>query len=113
MQGSRFLKGGQSQGLPAHRNVAMRLFTLTFSAFLGRRLTDCTNGFRAYRTALLRDPRIDWDQEWLGHAYELEYYMHYKAAQLGYRLQEVPVSKIYRRAADGTYSKIRAGDWPP
>ena len=50
VQGSRFCEGGRSSGLPAHRNVAIRVFTLTFSLFVGRRFTDCTNGFRAYRT---------------------------------------------------------------
>jgi dolichol-phosphate mannosyltransferase len=111
VQGSRFLKGGYSRGLPAHRLWAMRAFTWTFSLFLMRHLTDCTNGFRAYRTEILRDRRLDWAQEWLGQSYEIEFYMHYKAAALGYRVKEVPVSKIYRPAADGTYSKVRLRDW--
>lgn len=111
VQGSRFLPGGQTQGLPAHRNVAMRIFTATFSVFLWRRLTDATNGFRAYRTNVLRDPAIDWAQAWLGPGYQLEYYIHYKLISLGYRFKEVPVSKIYRRSADGSYSKVRWHDW--
>lgn len=111
VQGSRFLKGGYREGLPLHRLVAMRLFTWTFSLFLMHRFTDCSNGFRAYRVEILRDPQIDWEQEWLGDGYELEYYMHFKVVSLGYRVQEVPVSKIYRRAADGTYSKIKSRDW--
>lgn len=111
VQGSRFLPGGYSQGLPQHRNVAIRVFTWTFSLFLLRRYTDCTNGFRAYRTAILRDPRLDWAQEWLGHSYEIEFYMHYKVAALGYRVSEVPVSKIYRPAKDGSYTKVRIRDW--
>jgi dolichol-phosphate mannosyltransferase len=111
VQGSRYLEGGHSQGLPSHRSIAIRLFTWTFSLFLMRRYTDCTNGFRAYRTAILRDQRIQWAQEWLGHSYEIEFYLHYKVAQLGYRIKEVPVSKIYRRAVDGSYSKVRLRDW--
>jgi dolichol-phosphate mannosyltransferase len=111
VQGSRFLPGGNSSGLPAHRWLAMRVFTWTFSLFLMRRYTDCTNGFRAYRTALLRDPRLDWSQEWLGHSYEIEFYMHYQAAALGYRVREVPVSKVYRPATDGSYTKVRLRDW--
>jgi len=111
VQGSRFLPGGYSQGLPRHRLWAMRIFTWTFSVFLMRCYTDCTNGFRAYRTAILRDPRLDWAQEWLGHSYEIEFYMHYMAAALGYRLTEVAVSKIYRPAADGSYTKVRIRDW--
>ena len=111
VQGSRFLPGGQSVGLPFHRKVAMTLFTWTFSLFLMRRYSDCTNGFRAYRTSVMRDPRLDWQQDWLGHSYEIEFYMHYKAASSGYRVVEVPVSKVYRQASDGTYSKVRIKDW--
>ena len=111
VQGSRFAPGGVSQGLPRHRQVAIRLFTWTFSLLVGHRFTDCTNGFRAYRTSILRDSRVDWSQDWLG-SYELEYYVHYKAVQLGYRVAEVPVSKVYRHpSADGSYSKMRARDW--
>lgn len=112
VQGSRFLPGGESQGLPRHRYLAMRIFSLVFSLMVRRRFSDCTNGFRAYRTAILRDDRIGWAQSWLGQGYELEYYIHYKVAQLGYRVAEVPVSKIYRRAPNGSYSKIRWADWP-
>ena len=112
VQGSRFLPGGQSKGLPRHRYVAMRTFSLVFSLMVLHHFTDCTNGFRAYRTAVLRDDRIGWSQSWLGQGYELEYYIHYKVAQLGYRVTEVPVSKIYRRAPNGSYSKIRWADWP-
>jgi dolichol-phosphate mannosyltransferase len=110
VQGSRFAEGGLSEGLPSHRGLAIHLFTRTFSLFVGHRFTDCTNGFRAYRTSILRDQRLDWSQEWLG-TYELEYYMHYKAVQLGYRVTEVPVSKTYRRSAGGSYSKMRGRDW--
>jgi dolichol-phosphate mannosyltransferase len=110
VQGSRFAKGGHSSGLPAHRNLAIKVFTLTFSAFVGKRYTDCTNGFRAYRTSLLRDERIDWAQTWLT-SYEVEYYVHYKASRL-YRTMEVPVSKVYgQKSSDGSYSKMGARDW--
>jgi dolichol-phosphate mannosyltransferase len=111
VQGSRYLQGGHSEGLPSHRSIAIRVFTLTFSLFLMRRYTDCTNGFRAYRTNILRDERIGWAQEWLGHSYEIEFYLHYKVAQLRYRVKEVAVSKVYRPTADGSYSKVRIRDW--
>ncbi|MGH9395378.1 MAG: glycosyltransferase family 2 protein [Terriglobia bacterium] len=111
MQGSRFLPHGYSEGLPGHRLWAMRLYTWTFSLFLTRKFTDCTNGFRAYRTLILRDKRLDWAQEWLGHSYEIEFYVHYKVTALEYRVAEVPVSKIYHRASNGSYSKVRVKDW--
>jgi len=111
VQGSRFLAGGTSGGLPFHRLLAMRLLTWTFRLFLWKRFTDCTNGFRAYRTAFLRDRRLDWGQSWLGNDYEMEVYLHYKASALGYRVREVPVSKIYSRRPGMAYSKARLADW--
>ena len=111
VQGSRFMAGGVSGGLPWHRLLAMRLLTLCFRAFLWRRFTDCTNGFRAYRTSFLLDPRVGWRQSWLGNDYEMEIYLHYQASALGFRVTEVPVSKLYTRVPGMKYSKARMADW--
>lgn len=110
VQGSRFLEGGSSVNLPLTRGVLIHLFTLAFRILSGFRGTDVTNGFRAYRLSLLDDPRIRIEQSWLDR-YELEYYIHWKAITLAYRVCEVPVSKTYptRRR---NYSKIRpVVDW--
>lgn len=111
VQGSRFHPGGgKSERLPLHRRWAIKAFTRGASALLGGRFTDCSNGFRAYRTALLTDPRIDWCAPWLGSSYQVEIYLLVAAARHGYRVVEVPTSKIY--PADGrAYSKASAGDW--
>ncbi len=111
VQGSRFLPGGLSKGLPRHRRILMWAFTLTFSLLVGRKLTDGSNGFRAYTTALLRDRFVKWDQSWIGDGYQLEYYIHFKALTGRYRFLEVPVTKIYRRAPDGSYTKFHVRDW--
>ncbi|MFH1158871.1 MAG: glycosyltransferase family 2 protein [Pseudomonadota bacterium] len=111
VQGSRFLRGGERTGLPWQRLLAMWFFVWMFRLFLWKWYTDCTNGFRAYRTTLLRDPRVDWRQAWLGNDYELEMYLHYQASALGYRVKEVPVSKVYRRAPGQSYSKARLANW--
>lgn len=58
----------------------------------GAKCTDVTNGFRAYKTRMLKDKRVNIDQEWLNY-YALEYYIHYKAITLGYKFAEVPVTK--------------------
>jgi dolichol-phosphate mannosyltransferase len=81
-----------------------------FSIAAGKRVTESTNGFRAFRTTLLRDPRINWRQEWLDR-YELEPYLLLKAIQLGYRHCEVPVTKVYPSHELG-YTKMRpVVDW--
>jgi len=105
VQGSRFLPGGGYGNTPAYRILATRwLHPLLLSLAAGKRLTETTNGFRAFRTELLRDPRIDWRQPWLDR-YELEPYLLYKAIRLGYRHTEVPVTKIYPPRAEG-YTKM-------
>jgi glycosyltransferase involved in cell wall biosynthesis len=111
VQGSRYLGGGGFGNMPAYRVFATRLVhPLMFSLAAGKRVTESTNGFRAFRTALLRDPRIDWRQEWLDR-YELEPYLMLKAIVLGYRHAEVPVTKIYPSHNLG-YTKMRAFiDW--
>lgn len=105
VQGSRFMKGGRSVDLPLVRGVLIRAFTLFFRILTGFAGTDVTNGFRAYRLALLDDRRVRVDQQWLDR-YELEYYIHWKVITLGYRISEVPVSKTYPSRRRG-YSKIR------
>ena len=83
---------------------------LIFSVAARKRVTESTNGFRAFRTAILRDPRIDWRQAWLDR-YELEPYLMLKAIRLGYRHVEVPVTKIYPPHQHG-YTKMRPViDW--
>jgi dolichol-phosphate mannosyltransferase len=110
VQGSRFSPGGQSVNLPVIRGILIHGFTLVFRLLTGFDGTDVTNGFRAYRLALLDDARIRIDQRWLDR-YELEYYLHWKFIKLGYRVCEVPVTKTYP-ARRGNYSKIRpVVDW--
>ncbi len=106
VQGSRFLPGGAFGNMPWHRVFATKfVHPLAVSVAAGKRVTESTNGFRAFRTALLRDPRIDWRQPWLDR-YELEPYLLVKAIVLGYRHREVPVTKIYPARALG-YTKMR------
>ena len=111
VQGSRFLReGGASVHLPRGRGLMIRAYTWLFGILSGFKGTDVTNGFRAYRVSLLDDPRIRIDQSWLDR-YELEYYLHWKAIKLGYRVTEVGVSKTYPKGG-GNYSKIRrVRDW--
>jgi len=106
VQGSRFLAGGVYGNMPLYRRLATRVHPALFSFVSGKRVTESTNGFRAFRTAILRDQRIHWRQAWLD-KYELEPYLLYKAIRLGYRHLEVPVTKIYPPKHLG-YTKMKA-----
>lgn len=105
IQGSRFLKKQNFGFMPLYRKLATRLHPLLFSWATGIRLTDSTNGFRAFRTKLLDDPRISLEQDWLNQ-YELEPYLYYKAIVLGYRTGEVPCTKTYPHKSIG-YTKMK------
>ena len=105
VQGSRFLAGGSFKNLPFARRVMIFLYTALWSLLMARKVTDVTNGFRAYRLSLFNDKNIQIDQTWLD-TYGLEYYLHYKVlASTKYRFKEVAVSKNYPSRKN--YSKIR------
>ena len=113
VQGSRYLEGGTRGRMPFVRRVFNRLYPKIWTLVTGKKCTDVTNGFRCYRLDLLNDKRINLNQDWL-HGYSLEYYLHYKVLSLGYRMKEVPVSKIYPFGHKGGYSKIQPlKDWWP
>ena len=105
VQGSRYMSGGSIGGMPLYRRLATRLHPVLFSLSVGRRVSESTNGFRAFRTTLLDDTRIRLDQSWLDE-YELEPYLYWKTIRLGYRTEEVPVTKIYPPKSIG-YTKMK------
>jgi len=111
VQGSRYIPGGRHEKTPALRQIFTKTYPFMWTLLTGNRCTDVTNGFRAYRTCMFRDKRIDIWQNWLD-GYGLEYYIHYKVLTLGYKAKEVPVSKVYPYRHKGGYSKISPlQDW--
>jgi dolichol-phosphate mannosyltransferase len=94
VRGSRHLEGGGHVNIPWHRLFMIQLFTVLFSILVGRRVTDATGGYQAYRLKILDDPRIDLHQPWLGR-YEVETYLFAKTLLCGYRWKEVPVQITY------------------
>lgn len=111
VQGSRFLKGGKHVRNPLLRRVFSSLYPFVWTLLTNIRCTDVTNGFRAYKTKIFDDKRINIFQPWLD-GYGLEYYIHYKALTLGYKTKEIPVSKVYPSRSERGYTKIRPfNDW--
>lgn len=106
VQGSRYLKGGGFGRMPIYRLLATRyIHPFIFTLVSGKRITDSTNGFRAISTLILKDKRINLNQQWLN-KYELEPYLFYKAIKLGYKVKEIPVTKIYPPKQLG-YTKMK------
>lgn len=105
VQGSRYLKKGEYGEMPYYRKLATRLHPLLFSAFAGQRFTDTTNGFRAVHLSIFKHPKMNIDQDWLNR-YELEPYLLFQTVKLGFRVCEVPVTKIYPPKKQG-YTKMK------
>ncbi len=111
VQGSRFLGSRNFGEMPRYRRVATRVHPMLFSLVARRRVTESTNGFRAFRSSLLEDPRINLDQPWLDE-YGLEPYLYLRATRLGYGTAEVPVTKMYPpRKLGQTKMKPVTGWW--
>jgi dolichol-phosphate mannosyltransferase len=95
LQGSRFIAGGRAINTPWSRLLAVRLIHAPLiSISAGFRYTDTTNGFRAYSRRLLLDPRVAPFRS-LFSRYELHYYLAIRAARLGFRCRELPVTRAY------------------
>lgn len=95
VQGSRFVPGGIAENTPPARWLGIRLLHAPLiSLASGVRYTDTTNGFRAYSRRLLIDSRVAPFREVFS-AYELHYYLAIRAARIGFRVEELPVTRRY------------------
>lgn len=109
VQGSRWMPGGRVIGSTGGRGFGTRLYSVAFSLLSLHRVTDATNGFRVFRSAILEDRSINLRQAWLD-SYDLEPYLLYKAIRRRYRVIEFPVTVRYH-AREG-YTKMRGlRDW--
>jgi dolichol-phosphate mannosyltransferase len=95
VQGSRFIPGGVSENLPFSRWLGIKILHVPMMRWASRfRYTDTTNGFRAYSARFLDDARLSAFRD-IFPGYELHYYLAIKAAQLGFRVTEIPVARRY------------------
>lgn len=109
IQGSRWMPGGHVIGASGGRGIGTRIYSVAFSILSFHRVTDATNGFRVFRSAILADLSVNLAQSWLD-SYDLEPYLLYKAIRRGYRVAEHPVTVRYH-AHEG-HTKMRGvRDW--
>lgn len=114
VQGSRYLEGGVFGKMPLHRIIGTRLYPILLNivTFGKAKATDATNGFRAYKTSIFQNKRLNIWQRWLDGT-ELEFYLHYQVVRYNYRIKEVPVTKLYPQIKDyKNYTKVKPFvDW--
>ncbi len=95
IQGSRFIKGGHHENTPPARFWGVQLLHAPLISVAARfRYTDTTNGFRAYSRKFLLDSQVQPFRDCFA-SYELHYYLAIRAARLGFRCIETPVSRVY------------------
>ena len=99
VQGSRFLPGGSAINTPITRLMSMKLIHIPLTCFMaGFRYTDTTNGFRAHSRRLLLDTEIQIFRN-IFETYELLLYLSVKAPRKGYKVTEIPVTRMYPKTS--------------
>lgn len=100
--GSRFLAGTRYQSQPMRR-VGITILRLVISLLLGRRITDSTSGFRAFRRSAI---------SFLARHYPPDYPEPESVVTLcrqGFHLQEAPVAMRKRLAGRSSIGPLRSG----
>jgi len=108
--GSRYLRGGQIVGWPAHRLLLSWGANVYCRTLLGLQVRDCTLGFRCYTRELLSSIDLDGIVS-QGYSFQIE--MVHRAVRLGYPVVEVPIRFEDRIAGASKVSQgeIRRALW--
>jgi len=108
--GSRYMRGGQIVGWPAHRLLLSWGANVYCRTLLGLQVRDCTSGFRCYTRELLSSIDLDGIVS-QGYSFQIE--MVHRAVRLGYPVVEVPIRFEDRIAGASKVSQgeIRRALW--
>ena len=99
--GSRYVKGGQTQNWPLHRQWLSRGGNLYAKLMLGTKLNDMTAGFRVFSVPFLKRMNLSTINA-RGYSFQIE--MAYRTIQLGGRTQEVPIVFVEREIGESKMS---------
>ncbi len=91
--GSRYIKGGATEGWPYSRRIISRSANAIARGILGLTLHDCTSGFRCYSSAFLKQT-IGFLHS---HTYDIQIETVKQAHSQGFRMQEVPIVFVNRK----------------
>jgi len=102
--GSRYMRGGEIAGWPAHRLLLSRGANVYCRTLLRLRVRDCTSGFRCYTRQLLAAMQLG---EIVSQGYSFQIEMVHRTVRLGYPVVEVPI-RFEDRVAGA--SKVSQGE---
>ncbi|WML41235.1 glycosyltransferase family 2 protein [Neobacillus sp. OS1-2] len=95
VQGSRYVPGGKAINTPKVRDFAIKIIHAPIISLVAKeRFTDTTNGFRAFSSKYLLDPRVQPFRD-IFDTYEILAYLSVRASQLGLKTKEIPVIRKY------------------
>jgi len=108
--GSRYIKGGEVVGWPAHRWLLSWAANAYCRVLLGLRTHDCTSGYRCYTRDLLSQIGLD---QVVSQGYSFQIEMVHRARRLGFPVVEVPIHFEDRVAGASKVSQgeIRRALW--
>lgn len=102
--GSRYVRGGEIVGWPAHRWLLSWAANVYCRVLLGLRTRDCTSGYRCYTRDLLEQIHLD---QVVSQGYSFQIEMVHRTRRLGYPIVEVPI-RFEDRVAGA--SKVSRGE---
>jgi dolichol-phosphate mannosyltransferase len=102
--GSRYIRGGEIVGWPAHRWLLSWAANVYCRTLLRLRTRDCTSGYRCYTRALLGQIGLD---QVVSQGYSFQIEMVHRTKELGYPIVEVPI-RFEDRVAGA--SKVSQGE---
>jgi glycosyltransferase involved in cell wall biosynthesis len=102
--GSRYIRGGEIVGWPAHRWLLSWAANVYCRLLLGLRTRDCTSGYRCYTRALISEIGLD---QIVSQGYSFQIEMVHRTKKLGYPVVEVPI-RFEDRVAGA--SKVSQGE---
>ncbi|MDD5306057.1 MAG: polyprenol monophosphomannose synthase [Deltaproteobacteria bacterium] len=99
--GSRGVPGGGVEGWGPMRHFISKGGSLYSRLILGMPVRDMTTGFKAWKAGVLRAMPLD-EVKSEGYAFQIE--LNYRALRLGFRIEEVPIIFVDRRAGQSKMS---------
>lgn len=95
VQGSRYIPGGVAENTPVIRDLAIRYVHAPLLSWAsGFKWTDTTQGYRAYSSRMLQDPRVAPFRSIFAN-YELLAYLSYRVPKVGLKCVEIPTIRRY------------------
>jgi len=100
--GSRYVKGGEVRNWPLKRQVISRCANGVAALVIGRRIKDCTSGFRCYSKNYVGEVL-----SWLhSTTYEIQIETLRQARLRRFRMKEIPITFVNRRKGKSKLSNV-------